>query len=116
MKHRSQVSTFGRKNSARLALFRGLVTSLVEHGRITTTVAKAKELRRHVERAITMGRKNTLHTKRLLFSRYPNLDTVDYIVNDWGPAFLTRPGGYTRILKVGARKGDSAELAIIEFV
>jgi large subunit ribosomal protein L17 len=92
------------------------VNSLVEHGRITTTVAKAKELRRHVERAITMGKKNSLHAKRLLLSRYPHPATVDRIVDTWSPHFSQRPGGYTRIIKVGNRTGDCAEMAIIELL
>ena len=116
MKHRAQVSTFGRRPNARRALLRGLVTSLVEHGRITTTVAKAKELRRHVERAVTLGKKNTLHAKRLLLSRYPNLETVEKLIESWSPHFSSRNGGYTRIMKLGPRMGDKAEMAIIEFL
>jgi large subunit ribosomal protein L17 len=116
MKHRAKVSTFGRATNARNALLRSLVHSLVEHGRITTTVAKAKELRRHVEKAVTLGKKNTLHAKRLLMSRYPNLKTVEKIITQWGPHFQNRNGGYTRIMKLGTRLGDRAEMAIIEFL
>jgi large subunit ribosomal protein L17 len=116
MKHRAQVSFFGRRPAARLALMRGLVSSLVEHGKIQTTVAKAKELRRHVERAVTLGKKNTLHARRLLMSRYPNVKTVEKILSQWSPHFATRNGGYTRIMKLGARIGDSAEMAVIEFL
>ena len=116
MKHRARVSTFGRGTNARNALLRGLVSSLVEHGRITTTVAKAKELRRHVEKAITLGKDNTLHAKRLLMSRYPNVATVEKIFSTWSPHFKDRNGGYTRIMKVGTRLGDRAEMAIIEFL
>lgn len=116
MKHRSQVSHFGRSPNQRKALIRGLVTSLVEHGKIQTTVAKAKELRRHVERAITLGKKNTLHARRLLLSRYPSVVTVEKILTQWSPHFATRNGGYTRIMKLGARIGDSAEMAVIEML
>jgi large subunit ribosomal protein L17 len=116
MRHRAKVSTFGRKTGPRKALLRGLVHSLVEHGRIKTTLAKAKELRRHVERAITMGKKGTLHSRRILMSRYPNENTVSTIMTDLAPRFQTRPGGYTRILKLGQRPGDRAEMAFIEFV
>lgn len=116
MKHRARVSTFGRKTGPRKALIRGLVTSLVEHGRIKTTLAKAKELRRHVERAVTLGKKQSLHSQRLLLARYPNQKTVSTIVKDLAPRFKDRPGGYTRILKLGARPGDNAEMAYIEFV
>ena len=116
MKHRARVSTFGRKQGPRKALLRGLVNSLVEHGRIKTTLAKAKELRRHVERAVTIGKKGTLHAHRVLLSRYPNEATVSTLVKDLGPRFKSRPGGYTRILKIGPRPGDKAEMAYIEFV
>ncbi len=116
MKHRSGTHRFGRRQGPRIALLRGLVDALVENGRIRTTLAKAKELRRHVERAVTMGKKNTLHVRRVLMSRYPNLKTVDSILKDVGPRFANRPGGYTRILKVGTRPGDQADMAIIEFV
>jgi len=116
MKHRGQVSHFGRGTNARNALLKTMVTSLVEHGRITTTLAKAKELRRHAEKAITIGKKNTLQTKRLLLSRYPNLKTVEKILKQWSPHFAKRNGGYTRISKLGARIGDCAEMAVIEFL
>lgn len=116
MKHRAQVSHFGRRPGQRVALIRGLVNSLVEHGKIQTTLAKAKELRRHVERAVTLGKKNTLHARRLLLSRYPNTITVEKILKQWAPHFATRNGGYTRIMKLGSRIGDSAEMAIIEFL
>lgn len=116
MRHRARVSTFGRKTGPRKALIRGLVTSLVEHGRIKTTLAKAKELRRHVEKAVTMGKKQDLHAQRLLLSRYPNEKTVSSIMKDLAPRFKDRNGGYTRILKLGNRPGDNAEMAFIEFV
>ncbi len=116
MRHRAKTATFNLKNGPRKALIRGLVTSLVEHGRIKTTLAKAKELRRHVERAVTLGKDGTLHAQRLLLSRYPNQDTVSTIMKDISPRFKTRPGGYTRILKLGMRPGDRAEMAFIEFV
>lgn len=116
MRHRARVSTFGRKSGPRKALLRGLVTSLVEHGRIKTTLAKAKELRRHVERAVTLGKKQSLHSQRLLLSRYPNEETVATIMKDLAPRFKDRQGGYTRILKLGNRPGDNAEMAYIEFV
>ncbi len=116
MRHNARVSTFGRKTGPRRALLRGLVTSLVEHGRIKTTLAKAKELRIHVEKAVTVGKKQSLHARRLLLARYPNENTVSTIMEDLAPRFKTRPGGYTRILKLGTRPGDCAEMAFIEFV
>lgn len=116
MRHRRQAKRFSRSPEARKALVRGLVTSLVEHERIKTTLPKAKELRRHVERAITMGRKGDLSATRTLLSSYPNRDTVSKIVNNLSVRFKERPGGYTRILKLGNRAGDNAPMAFIEFV
>lgn len=116
MRHNSQVKRFSRSPAARKALLKGLVCSLVEHERIKTTLPKAKELRRHVEKAITMGRKGDLAATRVLLARYPNKDTVFKIVNDLSVRFKTRPGGYTRILKLGKRAGDNAPMAFIEFV
>jgi large subunit ribosomal protein L17 len=116
MRHRARVTHFGRKSGPRKALIRGLVNSLVEHGRIKTTLTKAKELRRHVEKAITMGKNQDLASQRLLLSRYPNQDTVSTIMKDLAPRFKTREGGYTRIMKIGVRPGDAAEMAYIEFV
>ena len=116
MRHRSHDHQFGRKPGPRKALIRGLVESLVEHGRIKTTLPRAKELRRHVERAITLGKKGQLATRRVLLSRYPNKQTVKTIVDDLATRFKERPGGYTRIIKLGSRPGDQAEMAFIEFV
>ncbi len=116
MRHRARVSTFGRKTGPRKALLRGLVNSLVEHGRIKTTLAKAKEIRRHVEKAVTTGKKGTLHARRILLAKYPNDATVSKIMADWAPKMATRPGGYTQIFKLGPRPGDCAEMAFIQFV
>lgn len=116
MRHRVQNKRFGRSNGHRRALIRNLVTSLVEHERITTTLPKAKELRRHVERAITAGKKADVAATRTLLSKFPNKDTVKKIVSDLSPRFKERPGGYTRIYKLGQRPGDAAEMAVIEFV
>lgn len=115
--HRRRVKHFSRKPTARKALLRSLMTALVEHGRISTTVDKAKELRRHIERAITAGRKdNGLATRRLLMSRVPNEKVVSAIVTDLAARFKDRNGGYTRIIKIGRRPGDQSEMAFIEFV
>lgn len=116
MRHRRRVKHFSRKSGARKALIRGLVESLVEHGRIKTTVEKAKEARRHVERAITLGKKGTLAARRLILARYPQVEVMTSIVNDLSVRFKDRPGGYTRIIKLGKRPGDMAEMAYIEFV
>jgi large subunit ribosomal protein L17 len=116
MAHRRNTKYFGRKFNAKKALLRGLIVSLVEHGRIKTTVTKAKELRRHVEKAITLGKKDDLASRRLLLSRIPNKNTVETIVSDLSKRFAGRPGGYTRIIKIGRRPGDKSEMAFIEFV
>lgn len=121
MRHNAKVATFGLKQGPRKALIRGLVNSLVEHGRIKTTLAKAKELRRHVERAVTISKRGledgkALHATRTLMSRYPNDATVSTLMKDIGPRFKSRAGGYTRILKLGMRPGDKAEMAFIQFV
>jgi len=94
-----------------------LVYSLVEHGRIKTTVERAKEIRRHVEKAITIGKGDQeLHARRLLLSRYPNDNVVQLLTTDLKKRFAKRPGGYTRIIRVGARPGDQADMAFLEFV
>lgn len=116
MRHRRRVKHFSRKQGPRVALIRGLVESLVEHGRIKTTVDKAKEARRHVERAITLGKKGTLAARRLILARYPQVKVMNSIVNDLSVRFKDRNGGYTRIIKLGKRPGDMAEMAFIEFV
>lgn len=116
MRHRAKRRNFGRRYGPRIALIRGLVYSLVEHGRIKTTLAKAKETRRHVEKAITLAKDGTLHSRRLLLSRYPNEKVVDLLATDLKKRFEKRPGGYTRIVKIGARPGDQADTALLEFV
>lgn len=116
MRHRSKRHNFHRRPGPRVALIRGMVYSLVENGRIKTTVARAKEVRRHVERAITLARGGSLHSRRLLLSRYPNDNVVDILVTDLQKRFAKRPGGYTRIVKLGARPGDQADMAFLEFV
>lgn len=114
--HRKRTRYFSRATKPRLALLRGLQVSLVEHERITTTVERAKETRRLIEKAITLGKKGDVATTRLLMSRLPNKDVVSKIVTDLAVRFKDRPGGYTRIIKVGRRPGDTAEMAFLEFV
>ena len=116
MRHRVQSKGFSRSPQARKALFKNLVSSLVEHERIRTTLPKAKELRRHVEKAVTIGRGGDVTAIRRLFALYPNKETVSKIVHDLSIRFKDRPGGYTRILKLGPRDGDGASMAFIEFV
>jgi large subunit ribosomal protein L17 len=114
--HRRRTKYFSRDFNARKALVRGLVSSLVEHGRITTTVDRAKEVRRHVEKAITVGKRGDIATYRLLLSRIPSKPTIESIMKDLSVRFMDRPGGYTRVIKIGRRPGDTAEMAFLEFV
>jgi len=116
MRHRSKRHNFHRRPGPRVALIRGMVYSLVEHGRIKTTVARCKEVRRHVEKAITVGKRGGLHARRLLMSDFPNEAVVGILTGDLQKRFATRPGGYTRIVKIGARAGDQADMAFLEFV
>ena len=114
--HRRLVKHFSRKSGPRKALLRGLMTSLVEHGRIKTTVARAKEVRRHIERVVTLGKKGDLNSIRLVISRLANQDLGLELVKNIAPRFKERSGGYTRVIKIGRRPGDTAEMAFLEFV
>lgn len=114
--HRRLVKHFSRKSGPRKALIRGLMNSLVEHGRIKTTVTRAKEVRRHIEKAVTLGRKGDLNSLRLLISRLANQDAAISLVKNIAPRFKDRDGGYTRVVKIGRRPGDAAEMAFLEFV
>lgn len=116
MRHRVARKNFGRKDGAKKALIRGLVDALVKEERIKTTLPKAKELRKHVERAITKGKVGSVHARRVILKSFPNVDTMEKIVDDLAVRFKDRPGGYTRIRKLGNRPGDQAEVAYIEFV
>ncbi len=114
--HRRLVKHFSRKSGPRKALIRGLMNSLVEHGRIKTTVTRAKEVRRHIEKAVTLGRKGDLNSLRLLISRLANQEMAISLVKTIAPRFKDRDGGYTRVVKIGRRPGDAAEMAFLEFV
>ena len=111
--HRRLVKHFSRKSGPRKALIRGLMVSLVEHGRIKTTVARAKELRRHIERVVTLGKKGDLNSIRLVISRLANQDLGLDLVKNIAPRFKDRDGGYTRVIKIGRRPGDTAEMAVL---
>ena len=117
MRHRLQKrSSFGLKPGPRLALIRGLMSSLVQYERIKTTLPRAKEVRRRVERAVTIGKAGSVSSRRVLFSRFPNKETISKIVDQLAKRFNNRKGGYTRIIKLGKRAGDAAEMAYLEFV
>ena len=101
---------------ARRLMICNLVRSMIEHGQITTTLAKAKELRGYVERVVTYGKTDTVHSRRLAYSVLGNRTLVKKLFTEIAPAFATRQGGYTRVVKAGFRRGDSAPMAIIQFV
>jgi large subunit ribosomal protein L17 len=116
MRHAKAGRALRRTSEQRLALLRGLATSLIEHGAIETTEAKAKELRPFVEKLITKARAGTLHARRLAGRHIQKREAADKLFQEVGPRFATRNGGYTRILKTAHRKGDGAEMARIELV
>ena len=116
MRHNNGLRKLNRSSSHRLAMFRNMSNSLLKHEIITTTLPKAKELRRYVEPVITLGKKPSLSNKRLAFSKLRDRDNVVKIFNELGPRYIARPGGYLRILKCGFRKGDNAPMAIIELI
>jgi large subunit ribosomal protein L17 len=118
MRHRLEGKKFGRETAHRTSLFRNLVKSMIisPNGRIETTVTKAKSLRSFVERLITYGKKDTVASRRQAYSVLGNRTLVKKLFEEVAPQMQDRAGGYTRVLKTGFRKGDSAPMAIIEFV
>jgi large subunit ribosomal protein L17 len=116
MRHRHGLRKLNRTSSHRLAMLRNMCNSLIQHEAIKTTVPKAKELRRVVEPLITLGKTPTLANRRLAFDRTRDRDVVAKLFNVLGPRFQARPGGYTRILKMGFRVGDNAPMAFVELV
>jgi large subunit ribosomal protein L17 len=106
----------GRTTAHRWAMFRNQLQSLVEHERIITTLPKAKELRPIFEKAVTQGKRGTVHARRRVRRVIPNRLLVKKLFDDIAPRFADRNGGYTRIIKLGPRKGDGAEMALIELV
>lgn len=114
MKHRVALRKLGRTSAHRRALFRNQVTSLIEHERIETTVAKAKELRRIADRMITYGKQGTLRAKRIVNGYVQTSEAAKKVFVDLAPRFKGRPGGYTRVLKTRFRRGDCAPMAVIE--
>jgi large subunit ribosomal protein L17 len=116
MRHGHGLRKLNRTSSHRLAMLQNMMNSLIEHEVIKTTVPKAKELRRVIEPMITLAKKPTLANKRLAFDRLRNRDSVVKLFGELGPRFAARPGGYTRILKMGFRVGDNAPMALVELV
>ena len=116
MRHGNGLRKLNRTSSHRLAMLRNMMNSLLTHEVIKTTVPKAKELRRVVEPMITLAKEPTLANRRLAFDRLRDRDAVVKLFNELGPRFKARPGGYTRILKMGFRVGDNAPMALVELV
>ena len=116
MRHGHGLRKLNRTSSHRLAMFRNMANSLLTHEEITTTLPKAKELRRVVEPMITMGKKPTLANRRLAYDRLRDRDTVSKLFGVLGPRYAKRNGGYLRILKNGFRKGDNAPMALMSLL
>ena len=116
MRHLKAGRKFGRTSAHRKALFRNLVQALIKRERISTTLAKAKELRGKVEKTITLGKKGTLHARRQAFKLAPAKEAVQKVFGPLAERYDNRPGGYTRIIRIGHRKGDDAPMAFIELV
>lgn len=116
MRHRVHGRKLGRTSAHRKAMFRNQLTALFTHERIITTVAKAKDLRPQAERMVTLARTGSLANRRRILSSVSDKEVVTKLFNDIAPRFADRPGGYTRIMRLGRRHGDGAEMAIIEFV
>ena len=116
MRHLKAGRKLGRTSAHRKALFRNLVGALIQRERISTTLAKAKELRGKVEKTITLGKKGMLHARRQAFKLAPQKETVRKVFGPLAERYAKRSGGYTRIIKIGPRKGDNAPMAFIELV
>jgi large subunit ribosomal protein L17 len=116
VRHGKANRKLGRTTSHRLALFRNQLQSLVIHERIVTTLPKAKELRPIAERLVTRGKSDTVHARRVVGRWVSDRDLIKKLFTEIAPRFADRPGGYTRIVKLGPRHGDGAEMAVLEFV
>ncbi len=116
MRHQKSGRSLGRTSSHRKAMYRNMAVSLIQHETIRTTLPKAKELRRVVERLITMAKEDGVARRRLAFSRLRDKASVGKLFNELGPRFKERPGGYLRILKTGYRAGDSAPMAMVQLL
>ena len=116
MRHRAKGRQLSRTSTHKRAMLNNMASSLFEHGRIVTTEDKAKELRPFAEKLITLARRGDLHARRLVERRIKDRDTLGKLFSEIGPRFAARPGGYTRILKLGHRPGDGADVARIELL
>lgn len=116
MRHANRTTKLGREKNQRHALIRSLARSLIERGRITTTTVKAKTLRPVIERLVTHARRDTVASRRLVTARLGAGRAVTKLFTDVAPRYATRPGGYTRIVKLAPRRSDNSSMALIEFV
>ena len=116
MRNRKKGRQLSRTRSHRKATLRNMATSLFMHERIETTTAKAKELRPYAERLITLARRGDVHARRLAAMKIQDRQVLGKLFDDIAPRYMERPGGYTRVLKLGNRKGDAAEMSLIELV
>lgn len=116
MRHRKVGRKLNRSKGHRRALFSSLVTALLKHEKIQTTEAKAKELRRFAEPIITLGKKGSLHARRQAAKLVRDKEVLQKLFSELGPRYSNRPGGYTRIIKIGNRRGDNAAMCVIELV
>ncbi len=116
MRHNKKGSHLGRTTSHKKAMMQNLIISLIEHKSINTTHAKAVEARRFVDRLVTYAKKGTVHHRRMAFKFLQNKEAVKTLFDEIGPACQDRPGGYTRIIKLGFRKGDAAPISMMQFV
>ena len=116
MRHGHGLRKLNRTSEHRLAMLRNMMNSLIEHEAIKTTLPKAKELRRVIEPMITLAKEATVANRRLAFNRLRDRDSFVKLFNELGPRYKARPGGYTRILKMGFRVGDNAPMAFVELV
>lgn len=116
MRHAKRINHLGRTDAHRKAMLSNMAASLIMHKRISTTLAKAKELRKFVEPLVTRSKNDTTHSRRMVFSALQNKYAVTELFREISQKVANRPGGYTRILKTGFRQGDNAEMCIIEFV
>lgn len=116
MRHRTRTHRFDRTTAHRRWMFANLVTSLIQEERVTTTVPKAKEARRFADRLITLGKRGTLHARRLAQRTVRDAEALDKLFRELGPRYASRPGGYSRVVRVGLRRGDAAPMAVLELV
>jgi large subunit ribosomal protein L17 len=116
MRHRKIKGKLNRTPSHRNAMLRNMTESIITHERIQTTLAKAKEIRKMVDQVITLAKRDDLHSRRMVLRLIPNKMVVSKLFDDIAPRYKDRPGGYTRIYKLGNRRGDAAEMAVISLV